>query len=1272
MTRESDPSTAFVMGHKLGPYELLKPLGAGGMGVVFQARDTERNTVVALKTLQKLNPAMLLRLKNEFRGMANVAHPNLVTLYEMMRVGDVWFFTMEYVEGRSLLQLMRRAGTMPSPVPVASTEEETASILPEAPRPATPVVDATETISGLAATAPALSTGTQQPVHGSLLQMGDLRRILRELAVGISALHRTGLIHRDIKPANIMVAQDGRVVLLDFGLSSPGGVDTNLAGTPAYISPELLCGEPVTEASDWYSMGVMIYELLSGHRPFSSNDSLGERAFREVPPLPASELIPEDLRQLCMALLQRNPKARPRGNEIIERLSGSSLEALTVQHSAQESQALALIGRQAELDVLWKAYHTLRSGHGVTLHVYGRSGIGKTALLQHYLSQLKLQHHAVVISGRCYERESVPYKAFDALIDALISHLQILPQRVLQGLLADLMVDLTRIFPVLRQLPVSPESQEALPQELDTAALRRHAFRAFKQLLARLARRGLLVLHLDDLQWGDTDSFALLNELVSPPNAPELLLLCSFRSDEGSSAALLAEHRRIQRTLRELVDIRELEVGPLSVQSASQLAASLLGLPLTDSQVAKIAGESQGNPLFVEELVRHAASVRPEESSSKETALTLDRVILSRVGRLPQDSQRVLELVAVAGRRIAQGFAIKAAQVEGNVYQLWATLRTQYLVRTWGPRDRDPVECYHDQIRETVHNYLEPDQQKQLHAQLAKCLESMGVDEPEELARHYLKAGVWDKAAHYLILAGDRAAATMAFESAARMYGYALECLPGERSLMLKRADALVNAGRCSEAAALYLAAAERALPDECFDLRRKACEQLLASGQNGEALTLLKLLLAEVGLRFPSTRFHLVASILRGHVALRLRGSSFEERAEEQVPPRQLAVIDLTLIAGKGLGALDLMLGSYFSLLSTQLALNAGEPRRIARSLANLSMVDYALGSAASVARGDLQMEKSEEIARRFQDSRLSGFNLFVRGTKVGVGGHWEAAGKLFSEALQIFEEKCIGMEWERSLTRANYVPLLIFQGRYKEAAVLCSRWLRHTEEIGDLYGGLWMRLWSTSTLMASDDLQGAERSLSEANELLARYSQSFTFIHQISGQLGCELALYGGNASRGLACIEEVWKRARLLINISGGSFAHCHMLRGLLRLAVARERPAEQAPWLGLAEKDGRALMHGKKKFLYCEPAGALILAGVAHARGQRARALELLDVAITGFESSDMMVRAHCARRRKGELLGGAEGQALIQTAEAEMKERGVHNVERMLATFAPGF
>src|SRR5687768_3202501 len=106
MTRESNQPPTFVMGQKLGPYELLKPLGAGGMGVVFQARDTERNTVVALKTLQKLNPVMLLQLKSEFRGMANVTHPNLVSLYEMMRVEDVWFFTMEYVEGKSLLDLM--------------------------------------------------------------------------------------------------------------------------------------------------------------------------------------------------------------------------------------------------------------------------------------------------------------------------------------------------------------------------------------------------------------------------------------------------------------------------------------------------------------------------------------------------------------------------------------------------------------------------------------------------------------------------------------------------------------------------------------------------------------------------------------------------------------------------------------------------------------------------------------------------------------------------------------------------------------------------------------------------------------------------------------------------------------------------------------------------------------------------------------------------------------------------------------------------------------
>ncbi|HZH74449.1 MAG TPA: serine/threonine-protein kinase, partial [Archangium sp.] len=472
MAHTPDDKTILSEGRVLGPYKLLKQIGAGGMGVVFQARDIERNTLVALKTLHKLDPLALLKLKNEFRSTANVLHPNLVMLHELMREEDVWFFTMEYVEGESLAtRLKRAADTSRQDSPLVSMETVTSA---RADSPLTPPDTETrtslrsgafadtlpasqasktheETLTSMSkpdtnvlTTSPSPATEAQAALASQeapvetrpLLELEELRHVFSELALGICALHEAGKLHCDIKPGNVMVAEDGRVVLLDFGLVTERVQDKSrgdavLAGTPAYMAPEQVAGEPASEASDWYALGVMLYESLCGRRPFGSDSAFREKLQRTAPPLPASAHIPEDLRELCMALLNREPAARPSGREVLERLRGERAQ-LTPSEPAQEVRAL--LGRQEHLAVLGQAYQTVRTGSAVTLHVHGRSGMGKTTLLQRFLGELRHQEGVVVLHGRCYERESVPYKAFDELVDSLTRYLQSLPSRELREL----------------------------------------------------------------------------------------------------------------------------------------------------------------------------------------------------------------------------------------------------------------------------------------------------------------------------------------------------------------------------------------------------------------------------------------------------------------------------------------------------------------------------------------------------------------------------------------------------------------------------------------------------------------------------------------------------------------------------------------------------------------------------------------------------------------------------------------------------------------------
>lgn len=241
-------------------YAVRRRLGVGGMGIVYEVHDKARGRVVALKTLLRWSPADVYRLKREFRSLANIAHPNLVSLYDLVVDERVCFFTMELVEGATFVEYVRGPQSDAADIPRA-------------------------------------------------------RRALSQLIDGVGALHRRGKLHRDIKPTNILVTPEGRVVILDFGLTSEAGVgiERGLAGTPAYLSPEQCAGAEATEASDWYSVGVTLFHALTGRAPFAGdNGEVIERKSVLDPPPPSALAagIPDDLNDLCVRLLSRDPERR--------------------------------------------------------------------------------------------------------------------------------------------------------------------------------------------------------------------------------------------------------------------------------------------------------------------------------------------------------------------------------------------------------------------------------------------------------------------------------------------------------------------------------------------------------------------------------------------------------------------------------------------------------------------------------------------------------------------------------------------------------------------------------------------------------------------------------------------------------------------------------------------------------------------------------------------------------------------------------------------------
>jgi serine/threonine protein kinase len=1257
----------------LSGYEIVGELGRGGMGVVYRAYDPKRQRQVALKTMQRVDATALYRFKQEFRALAGLIHPNLVTLYELISDGRDWFFTMELIEGVSLLKHVRSESGSRDPA-VGSREGTRTTYSDSLPPTGAPRSTANNQASGL----------TPE-------QLERLRDAMRQLACGIHALHEAGKLHRDIKPGNVLVTKAGRVVLLDFGITADldraglhQSTEPHLLGTVAYMAPEQAGNQPVSAASDWYAVGVILYEALTGRLPFEGPSLQVLMNKQQAEPPAPSTLVPGvavDLDLLAVELLQRNPEERPAGPEVLRRLGGPPAEpGPTVAPRPVQGPGRNLVGRKRHLEFLADAFTAARRGQTVVVHLYGRSGIGKSALVRSFLEQVAQGEEAVILVGRCYEQEAVPYKALDSLVDDLTRYLVRLPAQEAEVLLPRDVASLARVFPVLRRVSAVAQAPGRALNAADAQEIRRRALSALRELLGRLGDRRPVVLFVDDLQWGDADSAALMADLLRPPESPALLLVVGYRSEDAAANPSLGALLHTEGGPP--LDRRDLALEPLSPEESRALALSLLdgtGPELTACAEA-IARESGGNPFFLHELAQHTRQSGPDllgVRCASALDISLDEVLWDRVSRLPAEARRLLEVVAVAGRPLRQAEACRAAGVGSEGFTVLAQMRAARLVRGVGPTESNEVETYHDRVRETVVAHLAPGDLRGHHRELSRALEAGGRADPERLAVHFQGANEPDQAGKYYALAAVQATEALAFDRAAKLYRLAL-ALQGARAsggptvpadaalrwLRIGLGDALANAGRGAESAREYLIAAEGAGSAEALELRRRAALQFLISGRVDEGLATLRTVLSEVGLAMPRRAFW---SLIGRRAQLRFRGLGFRPREADTVAPKELSHINVCWTAAVGLSMVDSIQGAYFQTRGLLRALDAGIPYHLARALA-MEAAHASIGGGRSRKRTARLLEMADGLARQVQDPYPLGMVAMARGIAAAFVGHWHPALDLSDQAAAIFRDSCTGVVWESDTAHRFALWALMFRGDVAEMTRRLPSLLKEAQERDDLYALMNLSLVvGTFVRLAADE---PDRARGELERVMDRWSrQGFHVQHMNRLYDEVQIDLYRGDGKAAWDRLAAQWS------TFAGSHFYRVQQVRIIMRhlrarsaLAAAADSP-DRAAFLLTASRDAALLE--KERLPWSDGLARLIRAGVA-VGPKRAEAATMLREAADGFEAADMSLHAAAARRLLGDLAGGDEGRAAVARADNWMKGQGIQNPARLSALLAPGF
>jgi len=1173
-------------------FECIGLIGSGSMGDVYEAFDCERNMKVALKILHCLNSETLHQFKQEFRSLAELEHENLISLYELFQSDQHWYFSMEFIEGIDILSYCR--------------EQNCADI-------------------------------------------SIIRSCFEQLAYGLDYLHQSGKIHRDLKPSNLRVTPQGKLKILDFGLVlefTKLSLPQRLAGTPAYMSPEQMTSQSLSPSSDWFSTGIILYELLTGNRP--GTEQLSSQDVKS---------LPNDLRKLRVGLTLQDPRKRPSKEEIFD-LLGLNNALLPTKPSE------IFIERQELLQRL--NAHTPQSDTNKSSLVVlsGRSGEGKSSLAQSYLSKIGNSPDTIILSSRCYDHETVQYPGIDGLVDELSRYLVSLPQSFLAKLAPKNLPFLIHIFPSLAKV-VWPEQQGASPVEddLPPRLFRQKGARSLSQLLKNLANHSRLTLFIDDFHWAGEDSKTLLT--LFSREIPSSLVLLTCRSEHSQFKPLLESVNSLAERASNL-RFEHLKVSPLTRTETSELASQICHKQgchaFTHDQLIQIHNESGGHAYLVNELLWN-------NWDKKERSVRLDSlasILQARIAALSVKKRTLLEVVALSAIPLRTEWCYQLSNLHEFDPLLVRQLKDEKLISYSEFGMNALVQPYHDAIRNAVVESLSDSKRVTCHQQLALHFQKQSeAIAPQTIAFHLEQAGDSNQAAGYFQRAGYQALETFAFEQAATYFRKALathRSLPQLDVLEIRQrlAEALENAGRSYDAAEELRQLSTQVEENERAGLLRHAALLYCSSGHLNQGLDLLRDLLRNIGYGVHHgrrVRNGLSWIILQLTLTWKLRRIPKKQQIDSALAKKA----DLFSAAASGLSLVDPFVAAHLRAKGTHFALRCGDADRLGKALAfNASY--QSSGSHLLWKHVEQTDSLVRELCENANTPQARGIYLMARGVIIGHRGHLIEAIDVLKQSEQILVKECRGVWWELAIVRTSLMWNLSLSGDLLELNMFIQGFLEETRQRNDLFMSANMHTYPIPLILLSQNKPKEAAKI--ADKAITEWSQNPGFhIQHYTHMVGrAMIYLYEGDGKKASRFFEDKWNG---FMNSGMFLFPYIRMwsldARITVGIGAANAAKGTSEKYLKLIRTWIKSL---RKTPLEIAPVLALRFEGVlAHLQGNSDIAEKLLSQASSKLRRHNLNTYALSTEH----FLAGTKGTQCTHKTQEEFASRGIQSPKRWRRT-----